>query len=82
MHRRRRHGFHQSGLELEPMLFVSNPPALGLQPLPSRHGRQGSKHRHLVMVSSDFYAKHTEAVFFDVESNALDRPETSSVLVL
>src|SRR6516165_1863696 len=71
--RRRRHGFHQPRLELEPVLFVSNPPALGLQPLPSGHGRQGSKHRYLVTLPSDFYPKHTEAVFFVVEGDALDQ---------
>src|SRR5271166_1389762 len=73
LHRRRRHGFHQPGLELKPVLFVSNPPALGLQPLPGSYGRQRSKDCYLVAVSSDFYPKHTEAVFVVVESDALDQ---------
>ena len=73
LHRCRWHGFHQSGLELESVLFVANPPALGLQPLPGGHGRQRSKDRHLVTLSSDFYPEHTEAIFLVVESNALDQ---------
>src|SRR5664280_1932975 len=71
--RRRRHGFHQSGLELKSVLFVSNPPALGLQPLPGGYGRQRFKDRYLVPVPSDFYPDHTEAVFVVVESDALDQ---------
>src|SRR5271166_5969625 len=72
-HRRRRHGFHQAGLELEPVLFVSNPPALGLQPLPGSYGRQRSKDRYLVAVPPDSYPDHTEAGFVVVESDALDQ---------
>ena len=72
-HRRRRHGFHQSGLELEPVLFVSNPPALGLQTLPGSYRRHRSKDRYLVALSSDFYPKHTEAVVVVVESDAFDQ---------
>src|SRR5208283_5261948 len=67
--RRRRHGFHQSGLELESVLFVSNPPALGLQPLACGYGGQRSDDRHLIAVTSDSYPKHTEAVFVVVESD-------------
>jgi hypothetical protein len=52
--RRGRHGFHELGLELEPVLFVSNPPALGLKPLPGSYGRQRSKDCYLVPVPSDF----------------------------
>src|ERR1039457_3154529 len=73
LHRRRWHGFHQSGLELKPVLLVANPPALGLQPLPGSYRRQRSKDCYLVSVSSDFYPKHTEAVFVVVESDALDQ---------
>ena len=72
-HRRRRHGLHQSGLELEPVLFVSDPPALGLQPLPGSYGRQRTQDRDLIALPSDFYPKHTEAVFVVVESDALDQ---------
>src|ERR1039457_6249726 len=71
--RLRRHGFHQSGLELESVLFVSNPPALGLQPLPGSYGRQRSDDRYLIAVPADFYPEHTEAVFVVVESDALDQ---------
>src|ERR1035438_2623246 len=71
--RGRRHGFHQPGLELKSVLFVANPPALGLQPLPGSYGRQRSKDRDFIAVSSDFYPKHTEAVFVVVESDALDQ---------
>src|ERR1017187_5406252 len=51
----------------------ANPPALGLQPLPGSYGRQRSKDRYLIAVPSDFYPKHTEAVFVVVESDALDQ---------
>src|ERR1035438_4354883 len=49
----RRYCFHQRGLELESVLFVFDPPALGLQPLACGCGRQRSKHRHLVAVSRE-----------------------------
>ena len=55
------------------MLFVSNPPALGLQLLPGGYGGQRSQHGYRVAVPSDFYPEHTEAVFVVVESDTFDQ---------
>ena len=81
-HRRRLHGLHQSGLELESVLFVANPAALGLEPLPGGHGRQRSKDRYLVALSSELYPKHTEPFSSLWKVTRSIRPETSSVLAL
>lgn len=73
---------HQPGLELEPVLLVSNPPALGLQPLPSGHeGRDPS-----TVTSSRCpltFTRSTQKPFSSLRKVTRSiRPETSSMLAL
>jgi hypothetical protein len=66
-----RDGFQDTGLELETVLLVPDPPAFGSQPLPSTHGRQGAKDRHLVPLASDLYPKYGEPALFIEEGDPL-----------
>ncbi len=71
--RGRRHGLHHRRFELQPVLLVSDPPALRDQPLPSSHGRQRSDDRRLFPVPLCFHSEDAEAAFVIVEGDALDQ---------
>jgi len=66
-----RNGFQGPGLELETVLLVPNPPAFRGEPLPSAHGRQGAKDRHLVPLATDLYSEYGEPAFFIEEGDPL-----------
>src|SRR3984893_12882479 len=70
--RGRRHRLHGRRLELQTVFLVPDPLAVRDQPFPGGHGRQRSDNRRLLTMSLCFYAEDTEAVFFVVESDALD----------
>ena len=66
-----RDGFQGPGLELETVLLVLNPPAFRGEPLPSAHGRQGAKDRHLVPLAADLYPEYGEPALFNEECDPL-----------
>jgi hypothetical protein len=55
----RRHGFHGTCLELQPVFLVPDPPALGNQPFPSRHGGQRPDERGLIPMPRCFNPQDT-----------------------
>src|SRR6516165_8597611 len=72
--RGRRNRLHRACFELQPVIFVPDPPALGDQPFPSGHGGQRPNHRSFPSMPWRFHAQHAEAVFVIVEGDTLNQP--------
>jgi len=69
----RRHRLHDDGFELQPVLFVPDPPAFRAQPFPGAHGWQRSYDRRFIPLPACFNSQDTEAAFAVVESDPLDQ---------
>src|SRR6266567_2375978 len=63
----RRHRLHDDGFELQPVLFVPDPPAFRAQPFPGAHGWQRSYDRRFIPLPACFNSQDTEAAFAVVE---------------
>ena len=72
--RGRRNRLHRACFELQPVLFVPDPPALGDQPFPSGHRGQRPNHRSFPSMPRRFHAQHAEAAFVVVEGDTVNQP--------